>query len=92
VLSDKYGQGKSLRRFLLLLILITVPNIAEARRLGDPTPWDWIFASDTPLAAPVQLPKKPKSYDAGYTNETSGWDANDFPGAHICDSPCAAIR
>jgi hypothetical protein len=92
VLSEKYAQRKLLQSFLLLLALISFPSIAEARRLGDPTPWDWIFASDTPLAAPVQLPKRPKAFDEGYTNETSGWDANDFPGAHICDSPCAAIR
>ena len=92
MLSGKDGQVKLAQRFFLLLVLIGFPSVAEARRLADPTPWDWIFATDTPLAAPVQLPKKPKAFDAGYTNETSGWDANDFPGAHICDTPCAAIR
>ena len=92
MLREKDGQVKLAQRFFLLLVLIGFPSVAEARRLGDPTPWDWIFATDTPLAAPVQLPKKPKAFDAGYTNETSGWDANDFPGAHICDTPCAAIR
>ncbi|GDX38894.1 hypothetical protein LBMAG20_11090 [Methylocystaceae bacterium] len=91
-MNGKYARAKLLQSFLLLIITISFPSLAEARRLGDPTPWDWIFASDTPLAAPVQLPKKPKAFDEGYTNETSGWDANDFPGAHICDSPCAAIR
>lgn len=91
-MKAKYVQVKLLQIFLLLLALISFPYLAEARRLGDPTPWDWIFASDTPLAWPVQLSKKPKAFDEGYTNETSGWDANDFPGAHICDSPCAAIR
>jgi len=91
-LNRKYARAKLLQSFLLLIITISFPSLAQARRLGDPTPWDWIFASDTPLAAPVQFPKKPKAFDEGYTNETSGWDANDFPGAHICDSPCAAIR
>ena len=92
MLREKDGQVKLAQRFFLLLALIGFPSVAEARRLADSTPWDWIFATDTPLAAPVKLPKKPKAFDAGYTNETSGWDANDFPGAHICDTPCAAIR
>ncbi|NDB68250.1 MAG: hypothetical protein EB015_09670 [Methylocystaceae bacterium] len=90
---QKFCRQKHSGLFLgVLLVALTLPYSAQARRLGDPTPWDWIFDSDTPLAAPVQLAKKPKAYDAGYTNETSGWDANDFPGAHICDTPCGAIR
>jgi hypothetical protein len=81
-------RAKYVTGFVLLLSSLAC-NVAQARNLGDATPFEWFFEDDSrkTLFPPVQ---ESLAHSTAVTRQDPY--ALDIPAVDICQEPCGAIR